>query len=92
MNNHNPTHQDNHCRYLIRLHLVIVTKYRKRLISGAVADTIKRTVHLASEKRGVRVDATEPDGDHLHIMADIQPTMSASEYVALIKQTTTWTA
>jgi putative transposase len=92
MNKQDHTHQGNHCRYLIRFHVVIVTKFRKRIIGGDLADTIKRTVYLASEKRGVKVDATEPDGDHLHIMADVPPTMSASEYVALVKQCTTWNA
>ena len=34
----------------------------------------------------------EPDGDHLHIMADVPPSMSASGYVGLVKQMTTWNA
>ena len=92
MSNQEQTHQGNHCRYLIKLHLVIASKFRKRIIVGDVADTIKRTVHLLSEKRGVKIEAMEPDGDHLHIMADIPPTVSASEYVALVKQMTTWNA
>ena len=83
-------HKKSHSKYLIKLHFVIAVKYRKPLLIGKISDDIQQMVFDCCAENGIVIDAMESDKDHLHILVDIPPTLSAIEVIHRIKQVTTF--
>lgn len=83
-------HTNNRSKYLIKLHIVLVVKYRKPILVGEIDDDIKQFCMDTCKKYGVGIDMLNTDKDHLHILVDIPPTMSASQLIQYLKQETTW--
>ncbi|MCJ8317694.1 IS200/IS605 family transposase [Idiomarina sp.] len=74
-----------HCSYNINYHLVLVTKYRHKVID---ADILCRLKELVSE----RIDAWEGklveingEPDHLHILFELPPKYAVSDFVNALK-------
>ena len=42
----------NHSKFLIRYHIILVCKYRKRLLAGKMAEDMKRIVREYIENQG----------------------------------------
>lgn len=89
MNNY---HKKSHCKYLIKIHLVLVTKYRREILKGALRENIFNTIQNVSTKMCFKIDTIESDIDHLHILIDLPPTLSVQQIVHQIKQVSTYYA
>ena len=48
-------HTKNRCKYLLKLHIVFVVKYRKLILAGAIADDIKQFCMDVCKKNDVEV-------------------------------------
>jgi len=83
-------HTNSHSKYLIKLHFVIATKYRKSILKGFLKDDIKQIVFDVCNDNKWIIDQMESDNDHLHILLDILPKFSAMEVISKIKQITTY--
>ena len=83
-------HTKNRCKYLLKLHLVFVVKYRKSILTGAIADDIKQFCMDVCKKNDVEVDMLNTDKDHIHLLVDVPPTLSPTSLVQYLKQETTW--
>ena len=75
----------NHCVYNIKYHLVLVTKYRRKVIN---ADILNRLTEMASD----RITAWEGElfeingePDHLHIIFELPPKYAVSDFVNALK-------
>ena len=75
----------NHCVYNTKYHLVLVTKYRKKVINNTV---LKRLAELALE----RVEAWEgslleinAEPDHVHILFELPPKHAVADFVNALK-------
>ena len=86
----NTYHKKSHSKYLIKLHFVIVVKYRKPILVGKISDDIHQIVFDCCTEKGIIIDARESDKDHLHILVDIPPTFSAFDIIHRIKQISTF--
>ena len=86
----NTYHKKSHSKHLIKLHFVIAVKYRKPILVGKISDDIQQLVFECCSEKGVVIDAMESDKDHLHILVDIPPTISAFTIIHRIKQITTF--
>ncbi len=84
-----PYHRKSHSKYLVKLHFVVAAKYRKKLLQGKINDDIQQMIFDVCSEKGIAMDAMESDKDHLHILVDIPPTLSAFDVVHRIKQITT---
>lgn len=82
-------HSKNRSKYLIKLHIVLATKYRKKLFVGKFAMDLKQTIFEISEKSDFIIDMMEVDKDHIHILVDIEPQISVSSIINKIKSMTT---
>lgn len=82
-------HRRNHARYLNLTHLVMVCKYRKRLLVpfGAI---VKDLIRQIADRYQVGIVQMEVDKDHIHLLIDSKPTMSLLEIVRLFKQISTY--
>lgn len=78
-----------HCKYLIALHLILVVKYRKKLLIGRVGDFAKRQTIEISDYSDFNVEEIEVDQDHTHILITIGTKYSVGQHVRRIKQTIT---
>ena len=79
---------NSHCKYLIALHLILVVKYRKKLLQSKIGTSIKKSVQSISETSDFSLEEIEIDKDHLHILMTISPKYSAAQHVRHIKQMT----
>ena len=84
-------HTKKRCKYMIKLHIVIVTKYRKHLLSGEINTDIKQIIYEISQMEDslFSIVTMETDKDHLHMLVDIDPSVSATSIVSRIKQMST---
>lgn len=80
----------NRCKWTLKTHVVLVTKYRRKLLRGPIDLFLKRTVRTFCQKIGVDVLAMETDIDHIHLLLGYQPTDRICDIIKSIKQTTTY--
>ena len=76
---------------MIKLHIIFVTKYRKEILVGEIDDDMKQSIYDISKMEDslFSIDSMETDKDHVHMLVDIDPTVSASSIVGRIKQMST---
>ena len=75
----------------LRIHIVLVTKYRKAILTPELMDFCIEKIINELERIGCEVIAISGDDyNHIHVMAKIRPTQSISLVVQLIKQVTTY--
>ena len=86
----NRYNRHNRQKYSLKVHIVLVTKYRKQLLKGSIADDVKQKIFDIANTRGYEIIAMETDKDHIHYMIETEPTMSVSKIVNLVKSYTTY--
>jgi len=71
--------------------MIFVVKYRKPLLAGDLGEDIKQIMFDISKKEdsNFSVDTMEVDKDHLHMLLDIEPTVSAVSIVNRLKSMST---
>lgn len=83
-------HTNSHSKYLIKLHFVFAVKHRKNILHGVVKEDLISIINVVCEEKKYTVDAIQSDGDHIHILVDISPVVSAFEVAHQIKQISTF--
>ena len=76
-------------KYSLKAHIVIVTKYRKKLLTGGIADDAKQKVYDIANARGYKIIAMETDKDHLHVLLGYDTAERVCDIVKIIKRETT---
>ena len=56
-----------------RFHIVWITKYRKRILSGQLRIRIREIIAQAADSVGVKIVNGVLSSDHVHIFAEIPP-------------------
>lgn len=79
----------NRRKYSLKVHIVLVTKYRKQLLNGSIADDVKKIFDI-SNSNGWNIIAMETDKDHIHILIAYDTTDRVYDIVKVIKQQTTY--
>lgn len=74
-----------HSVYSLQFHLILVTKYRRKVIIGKVSDRLKEIVEDVSKRFGVEIIEQETDKDHIHILFSGRPTLTISKFVNSLK-------
>ena len=74
-----------HCVFAMHVHLVFVTKYRRRVFTSAILDDAKRI--FASVCADFDADLIEMDGedDHVHLLVNYPPKVAVSILVNSLK-------
>lgn len=81
----------NRCSFLLRFHLILVCKYRRKLLSdNNISTDIKKLSSEIAEKHGVQIKHVETDKDHIHYMIETTPNINLSDFVRILKQYTTY--
>jgi putative transposase len=84
-------HTKSHCKYMIKLHIIFVTKYRKHILTGEVDDDMKQIIYEISQMEDslFSIESMETDKDHVHMLVDIDPNVSATSIVSRGQQMST---
>ena len=80
----------NRRKYSLKVHIVLVTKYRKQLLQGSIADDVKQKILDIANTRGYEIIAMEADKDHLHFLISYDTTDRVCDIVKIVKQETTY--
>jgi len=74
-----------HTVYNIQYHLVWVTKYRFKVLSGEVAERTRELIRQSCMSREIRILKGHVSKDHVHLLVSSPPVMSPSSIVQYLK-------
>ena len=78
-----------HCVYCCDYHLVLVTKYRRKVFNeGIFVYFNERLAEITKYYPTIKIKNINHDQDHLHILISIPPTMAVGKAVGIVKQNT----
>ena len=76
----------NRRKYSLKVHIILVTKYRKQLLIGSIADYVKQKICDIANTRGYEIIAIETDKDHIHFLLSYD----TADRVRIVKQEITY--
>lgn len=85
----NRYYRHNRRKYSLKVHIVLVTKYRKQLLKGSIADDVKQKILDIANTRSYEIIAMETDKDHIHFLLSYDATDRVCDIVKIVKQETT---
>lgn len=80
----------NRRKYSLKVHMVLVTKYRKQLLKDTIADDIKQKIFNICNSNDWNIITMETDKDHIHFLISYDTTDRVCDIIKLIKQRTTY--
>ena len=81
--------KQSHSVYYTRYHLVISTKYRRKVLKAGFGEYLKRRIFGIGEKNPeIEIIEVNPDQDHVHLLLSIPPKYAVSDVVRMIKAKT----
>ena len=86
----NRYYRHNRRKYSMKVNIVLVTKYRKQLLQGSIADDVKPKILDIANTRGYEIIAMETDKDHIHFLLSYDTTDRVCDIVKIVKQETTY--
>ena len=86
----NRYHRRNRRKYSLKVHIVLVTKYRKQLLKDSITDEVKQIIYDICNHNGYEIIAMETDKDHIHFLISYDATDRVCDIVKTIKQQTTY--
>ena len=74
-----------HSKWRCKYHIVFAPKYRRQIIYGKIKADVGRILRELSQRKGVQIIEAECCPDHIHMLVEIPPHMSVSEYMGYLK-------
>lgn len=74
-----------HSIYSIHLHLVFVTKYRRKIINAEMLQRMVEIFQRVCAKNSSKVLEINGEMDHVHLLIDLHPDNNISQLVASLK-------
>ena len=74
-----------HTVFSIHLHIVWITKYRHKVLKGAVAERVRDVVREECRRAGVDILKGHLAADHVHVLVSIPPQVAISRLVQRLK-------
>ena len=79
---------NNHAVFSLNYHLILVVKYRRRVISKAILAEFESMAKAIGEVRGVRVQECNGEDDHVHLLLRTKPNIDMSSFINSLKAAT----
>ena len=86
----NRYNRHNRWKYCLKVHIILVTKYRKQLLIGSIADDVKQKIFDIADTRDYEMIAIETDKDHIHFLLSYDTSDRVCDIVKIVKQETTY--
>ena len=78
-----------HCVYHCDYHIVLVTKYRRKVFSQGIFEYMnKKLAEVTEHYPLIQFKTVNHDKDHIHFLVSIPPTMTVGKVIGIIKQNT----
>lgn len=74
-----------HTVFSVHVHLVWITKYRKKVLRGDIALRARDVIRMVCENNRVEILSGHVLPDHIHMLVSIPPILSISKLMQLIK-------
>ncbi len=76
---------NNHSVFLLNYHLVLCTKYRKKVINEEISERLKNILVDTSSKYGITLVEWNHDKDHVHLLFREKPDSDLSKMISADK-------
>ena len=86
----NKYNRHNRRKYSLKVPIVLVTKYRRQLLKGTIADDVKQKIFDICNSNSWNMIAMETDKDHVHFLVSYDATDRVCDIVKVVKQQTTY--
>lgn len=74
-----------HTTYDCKYHIVWITKYRKKVMSGVIAERVRELVRQICKENDVEILKGHVSKDHIHLFVSVPPHLSLSKLVQSLK-------
>lgn len=74
-----------HCAYALHYHLVVVTKYRRKVLTRPMLDRFEVLARERVEAWAGRLIETNGEADHIHILFTLPPKHALADFVNALK-------
>ena len=81
-----------HNKNLLMVHLIFVTKYRKKFLTGSFDEDIKQYLFEICVRYHWYIIRMQSDRDHIHMLVQYNPKDSITNIVSTLKQHSTYLA
>ncbi|NNU74404.1 IS200/IS605 family transposase [Clostridium estertheticum] len=76
---------NNHSVFLLNYHLVLVIKYRKKVINDEMSNRLKEIFEYICPKYNITLDEWNNDKDHVHLLFRGYPNTDISKFINAYK-------
>jgi len=76
---------NNHSVFLLHYHLVLVVKYRKRVINDSISDRLREIFEYIATNYNITVEEWNHDADHVHILFKGHPKTELTKFINAYK-------
>ena len=81
-------YKNRHSAYNLHVHLVFITKYRKKILADNHRQYFKEVVAEICKDFGAELKECNGEGDHVHMLIQYPPTVQLSKMVNNLKSVT----
>jgi REP-associated tyrosine transposase len=74
-----------HSKYSLHVHVVWVTKYRKKVLTGEIALSARNKIREICKRNDVEIIKGHVSTDHVHLLVSMPPHVSVSKMMKYIK-------
>ena len=76
---------NNHSVFMLQYHLILVTKYRKRVINDMISVRLREIFDYIASNYNISVEEWNHDEDHVHILFRAHPNSELSKFINAYK-------
>lgn len=73
--------KNSHSVHDLKCHLVLVTKYRKKVITDDISAELKEVFSTIATKYGISINEWNHDEDHIHALMDFSPSTDFVKFI-----------
>ena len=85
MDKNNDIRTGRHCVFAMHVHLIFVTKYRRKVFDGDAIDCLREHFSRVAADFGARLVEMNGENDHVHLLVEYPPKVSVSSLVRSLK-------
>ena len=74
-----------HSTYDCKYHIVWITKYRKQILSGVIAERVREIIRGICKEHEVEIIKGHVSKDHIHLFVSVPPQLAISKLVQYLK-------
>ena len=80
-----PYYTNRHSCFMLQYHMVLVTKYRKPILTGEVKDLVYRIIREIFDEKKLVILELNGEPDHIHLLVDCRPQFYISDMIKIMK-------